>query len=73
MIEWRDATVARIRELKPKRVLEIGCGAGLLLLPLAPECEAYWGTDISQASLDHVRSQTAETRGTFVMEASRTT
>ena len=27
MIEWRDATVARIRELKPKRVLEIGCGA----------------------------------------------
>ncbi len=47
MREWRDAIVTRIRSLKPKRVLEIGVGTGLLLTELAPECETYWGTDFS--------------------------
>ncbi|MFB9690088.1 non-ribosomal peptide synthetase [Amycolatopsis plumensis] len=47
MREWRDAIVARIRALRPKRVLEIGVGSGLLLTELAPDCEAYWGTDFS--------------------------
>ncbi|QKV72487.1 amino acid adenylation domain-containing protein [Amycolatopsis sp. Hca4] len=47
MREWRDAIVTRIRELRPKRVLEIGVGTGLLLTGLAPDCETYWGTDFS--------------------------
>ena len=47
MREWRDETVARIRGLRPRRVLEIGCGTGLLLLPLAPDCERYVGLDAS--------------------------
>src|SRR6202035_4061268 len=29
MQEWLDDTVARIMDLKPARVLEIGCGTGL--------------------------------------------
>src|SRR5207248_6450511 len=37
------------------RVLEIGCGTGLLLFRIAPHCESYCGTDFSQAALDHVR------------------
>ena len=57
MRRWRDATVSRIRELRPRRVLEIGVGSGLLLAPLAPECEAYWGTDISGVVIDRVRAQ----------------
>lgn len=54
MSEWVDETVARIRAHGPSRVLEIGCGLGLLLFRLAPHAEKYWGTDISAVALDHV-------------------
>ncbi len=47
MRDWRDATAARIRALGPGRVLEVGCGAGLLLAPLAGHCSHYTATDIS--------------------------
>ena len=49
--EWIDASVARIRTLRPKRVLEIGCGTGQLLARLAPSCEAYWGLDFSETAI----------------------
>ncbi|MEU7138541.1 amino acid adenylation domain-containing protein [Nocardia sp. NPDC046473] len=57
MREWRDATVAEIRELRPRRVLEIGVGTGLLLFPLAPDCESYWATDLSGVAIDRLRRQ----------------
>ncbi|MFE0020273.1 non-ribosomal peptide synthase/polyketide synthase [Amycolatopsis sp. NPDC059021] len=47
MREWRAATVARIGELQPRRVLEIGVGTGLLMGQLAPLAEEYWGTDLA--------------------------
>ncbi|WP_423834092.1 amino acid adenylation domain-containing protein [Streptomyces manipurensis] len=59
MRAWRDATVDRIRALRPKRVLEIGMGTGLLLAKIAPECESYWGTDISPRIVEGVRGQVA--------------
>ncbi|MGW1779990.1 amino acid adenylation domain-containing protein, partial [Streptomyces sp. NPDC002143] len=52
MREWRDATVDRIRELKPRRILEVGVGTGLLLARLAPDCEVYWATDFSATAVD---------------------
>ena len=55
MREWVEHTVGRIRELQPRRVLEIGCGTGLLLFRLAPECESYTGVDITAAALDNIR------------------
>ncbi|HEX9428050.1 MAG TPA: amino acid adenylation domain-containing protein, partial [Candidatus Polarisedimenticolia bacterium] len=55
MREWVDGTVERILALRPRRVLEIGCGTGLLLFRVAPHCAAYWGTDFSPAALAHVR------------------
>ena len=55
MQEWVEHTVAEIRALKPDRVLEIGCGTGLLLSRLASECTTYWGTDYSQAALQHIQ------------------
>ncbi|MFI9100861.1 non-ribosomal peptide synthase/polyketide synthase [Streptomyces fildesensis] len=58
MREWRDATVERIRSLRPRRVLEIGVGSGLLLAKLAGECESYWGVDFSAEAIDVLRRQT---------------
>ena len=55
--EWVDDRVERILTLQPQRVLEIGCGTGLLLFRLAPHCTEYWGTDFSQVSLDYIRQQ----------------
>ena len=59
MREWRDGTVARIRDLAPRRVLEIGVGSGLLLARLAPDVESYWGTDISAAVVEQLRTDVA--------------
>jgi amino acid adenylation domain-containing protein len=56
MQEWLDFTLQRIRELEPHKVLEIGCGAGLLLQHLAPESTVYVGTDISASALEQLRS-----------------
>ncbi|MFF3886347.1 non-ribosomal peptide synthase/polyketide synthase [Streptomyces sp. NPDC001914] len=55
--EWRDATVDRIRELGPRRILEIGVGSGLLLSRLAPGCEEYRGTDLSEEAVRALRAQ----------------
>ncbi|MFI2238203.1 non-ribosomal peptide synthase/polyketide synthase [Streptomyces chrestomyceticus] len=60
MRRWREATVDRIRELRPRRVLEIGVGSGLLLSRLAPDCETYWGTDIAADAVDRLRTQVPE-------------
>ncbi|WP_280469686.1 non-ribosomal peptide synthetase, partial [Nocardia brasiliensis] len=59
MREWRAATVDRIRELGPRRVLEIGVGSGLLMSQLAPECAEYWATDLSAETIGKLRGQLA--------------
>ncbi|WP_186062490.1 non-ribosomal peptide synthetase [Burkholderia gladioli] len=55
MREWVDLTVARILALAPRRVLEIGCGTGLLLHRVAPHCETYIGTDLSANAIGKLR------------------
>ncbi|MBD2605305.1 amino acid adenylation domain-containing protein [Scytonema hofmannii FACHB-248] len=55
--EWVDHTVARILSLKPKQILEIGCGTGLLLFRIAPHCKYYCGTDIAAASVSYIEQQ----------------
>ncbi|HYP26349.1 MAG TPA: amino acid adenylation domain-containing protein, partial [Blastocatellia bacterium] len=48
---WVNETVARLRALDPQRVIEIGCGTGLLLTRLAASCEKYVGLDFSDEAL----------------------
>jgi amino acid adenylation domain-containing protein/thioester reductase-like protein len=57
MQEWVDHTVERILALKPSRVLEIGCGTGLLLFRVAPHCAEYFGCDLSQAGIRYIEQQ----------------
>ncbi|MGW1595659.1 amino acid adenylation domain-containing protein, partial [Streptomyces sp. NPDC002343] len=66
MRDWLDGTLAAIRARFPHtawtertlRVLEIGCGTGLLLRSLAPHCAAYLGTDFSPRAVADLRAHT---------------
>jgi tRNA G46 methylase TrmB len=62
MSEWVDHTVERILSLRPRRVLEIGCGTGLLLFRVAPHCEQYLGTELLPEGLDYVEEQLRDRR-----------
>lgn len=55
MDDWLSRTVERIRGLAPRRVLEIGCGTGLLVAQLAPRCEVYRATDLSLEAIRGLR------------------
>ncbi|MFD7028606.1 amino acid adenylation domain-containing protein [Streptomyces sp. NPDC059917] len=58
----RGALARAVGDLRPKRLLEIGCGAGDLLRHYAEECEAVHVVDVSAPALDAVR-RLAERRG----------
>src|SRR5262249_11225676 len=55
MQSWVADTVTPLRALSPRRVLEIGCGTGLLLTRLAGDCESYIGLDFSTEVLRGLR------------------
>ncbi|WP_414945573.1 amino acid adenylation domain-containing protein, partial [Amycolatopsis sp. cmx-11-32] len=57
MREWRDATVDRILSVRPRRVLEIGVGSGLLMAKIAPHTDEYWATDLSPTVIEALRRQ----------------
>jgi amino acid adenylation domain-containing protein len=60
MREWINNQVAQILALQPKRVLEIGCGTGLVLFRIAPHCTQYYGTDFSPISLNYIQQHLAK-------------
>ncbi|MEU5027735.1 amino acid adenylation domain-containing protein [Streptomyces milbemycinicus] len=60
MREWRDRTVDRVLALRPRRVLEIGAGSGLLLARLAPHCAEYWATDFSERAVARLAAKVRE-------------
>ena len=57
MREWRNATQQNILNLKPKRVLEIGCGTGMVLYSLLADIEHYSGIDVSSVALETIRAE----------------
>lgn len=60
---WVANTVERIRTLHPRRVLELGCGTGLLSLRLAPGCEEYWASDFSQTAVHNLEQRLKSCQG----------
>jgi acyl-CoA synthetase (AMP-forming)/AMP-acid ligase II/aryl carrier-like protein len=59
MSDWLDSTVERIARLEPRRVLEIGCGTGLVMHRVAPGCDEYVGLDFSEEALGRIRAAVA--------------
>ena len=51
MQEWVDTTIGVVLLLNPRKVLELGCGTGLLLFQLSPHCDEYTATDFSAAAI----------------------
>ncbi|MFI6442941.1 amino acid adenylation domain-containing protein [Streptomyces sp. NPDC050759] len=60
MREWRDDTLERLKTLNPGRVLEVGCGTGLLAWTLAKSAGRYVGTDFSPSTLDTLSTNFAD-------------
>ena len=57
MREWIECTAERIQQLRPRRVLEVGFGTGMVLFRVAPGCELYHGIDLSAAALARVKAE----------------
>lgn len=62
MREQVERTAERILHLRPGRVMEIGCGTGLVLLRVAPFCHQYDAVDFSRVSLDRLENQLRQSR-----------
>lgn len=56
MEDWLAATVRRLRALGHRRVLEIGCGTGLIVEAIAPFSEAYRAADLSGVAIRQLRA-----------------
>lgn len=53
--DWVNHAARRVLDLKPDKVLDIGCGLGRTLFRVAPHCSTYWGLDFSQPALDYIK------------------
>lgn len=62
MREWADASARLVLALTPRRVLEVGCGSGMLAWRIAPHVEQYVGTDFSPAVVAQLRRTAARER-----------
>ncbi|MEV8019184.1 amino acid adenylation domain-containing protein [Streptomyces sp. NPDC086554] len=59
MRAWLDDTLHRIGALRPRNVLEIGSGTGMILLNMASACRSYRATDLSAPAVAYVQDTVA--------------
>ncbi len=62
MLDWREQTLRRLSAFRHERVLEIGCGSGLILTGIAPRARRYVGIDFNAAALARARNHVTENR-----------
>lgn len=60
MARWRDGVVAKLRAEQPRRVLDLGCGTGMILHGIADRIERYVGVDFSTPGISALRDSAAE-------------
>ena len=51
MQEWLENTIRLIHRIRPKKVLEVGCGTGLIVNRIAPLTDLYYAMDISEEAI----------------------
>nr|ALD82525.1 non-ribosomal peptide synthase [Nannocystis sp. MB1016] len=68
---WAESTVARILDLAPRDVLEIGCGSGMLLARIAPRVRRYRGTDLASYAITKAAALKAHLGGLGHVEVSQ--
>ena len=51
MLEWLDGSIEHILSFQPEKLLEIGCGTGLLLYRYSEHCKEVHGLDVSEQAL----------------------
>jgi len=56
IVEWVEETANEILARRPQRVVEMGCGKGMILFRVAadPKVEQYIGCDLSRSAVAHV-------------------
>ncbi|WP_221350531.1 class I SAM-dependent methyltransferase [Streptomyces beigongshangae] len=54
MRDWVDRTVDLVLAQRPGRLLELGCGTGLLAHRLHPHLDGYVGTDVAQVAVERL-------------------
>ncbi|KTT39386.1 hypothetical protein SB5_12430 [Pseudomonas oryzihabitans] len=62
MRDWLEQALERMHALKPKRVLEIGCGTGMVMFGLAGSCQRYVGLDFSEPVIERLKELHATLR-----------
>jgi amino acid adenylation domain-containing protein len=69
MREWIEDTVRSLLNLKHDRILELGCGTGLLMFELLNSCTEYWGTDLSQSIISKLEQKVQSSKVTLCARA----
>ncbi|MFR9730631.1 class I SAM-dependent methyltransferase [Saccharopolyspora sp. MS10] len=64
VIEWIEGTVAQVLALRPRSVLDIGAGTGLITRGLLRHVDRYVGTDISPRGVARLEAGLGGTPGT---------
>ncbi|MFE1027124.1 class I SAM-dependent methyltransferase [Streptomyces sp. NPDC058818] len=72
MRDWVDRTVDLVLAQRPSRLLELGCGTGLLAHRLRPRLDGYVGTDVAQVAVDRLTAA-GLSRTAFVRAAAHET
>ncbi|NET44008.1 MAG: amino acid adenylation domain-containing protein [Okeania sp. SIO2B3] len=57
---WVDDIVTQVLGMQPQNIYEIGCRTGMLLFQIAPHVAGYYGSVISNISLEYIQKQIAQ-------------
>lgn len=58
MLEWKRDIVMPLKALNPKKILEVGCGNGMIMFDLLKECKHYVATDFSNNAIQNLKEIT---------------